>query len=74
MDDILDVTGTQEKLGKAVQKDQAHGKLTYPGVFGLEAAREQAQKLIRDACKAIAHLKANENLIQLANFIVSRDY
>ena len=38
-DDILDVTGTAESLGKSPGKDAAAGKLTYPAVHGLAAAR-----------------------------------
>jgi geranylgeranyl diphosphate synthase, type II len=40
-DDILDVTGSAASLGKSPGKDAAAGKLTYPGVFGLEAARRE---------------------------------
>ena len=43
VDDVLDVTSTPNELGKATQKDLAAGKLTYPGVFGLEEAALQAQ-------------------------------
>lgn len=48
VDDILDVTGTSATLGKSPGKDQATGKLTYPLVFGLEAARRSMAEL-RDA-------------------------
>ena len=41
VDDLLDVTATPDELGKAVQKDAGHGKLTYPGVLGIQGTREQ---------------------------------
>ena len=42
MDDILDVTGTAEQLGKTPGKDLPQGKLTYPSLLGLERSRELA--------------------------------
>jgi geranylgeranyl diphosphate synthase type II len=44
-DDILDVTGSAASLGKSPGKDAAAGKLTYPGVYGLEAARRELDAL-----------------------------
>ncbi len=41
VDDLLDVTSTPDELGKAVHKDSGRGKLTYPGVLGIEGTREQ---------------------------------
>ena len=42
VDDILDVTGSDERLGKPHGSDERHGKLTYVSLFGLERARELA--------------------------------
>ena len=42
VDDILDVTGSDEQLGKPHGSDERHGKLTYVSLFGLERARELA--------------------------------
>ena len=42
VDDILDVTGSDEQLGKPSGSDERHGKLTYVSLFGLERARELA--------------------------------
>jgi geranylgeranyl diphosphate synthase, type II len=44
-DDILDVTGSAESLGKSPGKDAAAGKLTYPAVYGLQAARRKLEAL-----------------------------
>ena len=73
VDDILDVTGKKERLGKTAGKDAAQGKITYPRVFGLEKAEEQAKKLIDDACQAVSNIPDSEYLVWLAQFIVSRD-
>lgn len=48
-DDILDVISTEEKMGKATQKDADHNKLTAVSVFGLEGARERARQYYDDA-------------------------
>jgi geranylgeranyl diphosphate synthase type II len=44
-DDLLDVTGTEEELGKAVRKDRDRGKVTYPAVVGEDDARGRAREL-----------------------------
>jgi geranylgeranyl diphosphate synthase type II len=43
-DDILDVTGTPESLGKSAGKDIAQNKLTYPKVFGMEKSYALAKE------------------------------
>jgi geranylgeranyl diphosphate synthase type II len=52
VDDILDVTGTAEELGKTPGKDSAQGKLTYPSLLGLERSRELAleQARLAESC------------------------
>ena len=45
VDDILDVTGSDEELGKPQGSDERHGKLTYVSLFGLERARELAARV-----------------------------
>jgi geranylgeranyl diphosphate synthase type II len=44
-DDILDVTGSAATLGKSPGKDAAAGKLTYPAVYGLDAANRELEGL-----------------------------
>ena len=53
-DDILDETGSFEEMGKAVAKDRARGKLTYPAVFGMEAATSLAESLSRESISALS--------------------
>ena len=54
VDDLLDVTQTTEHLGKAVDKDAAQGKLTYPEVLGVETTRSEIQRLHTAANEALA--------------------
>lgn len=53
VDDVLDVTQTTEHLGKASNKDAAKGKLTYPGVLGLEVSRQQIVSLRAEAHESL---------------------
>ncbi|MBZ0256588.1 polyprenyl synthetase family protein, partial [bacterium] len=48
VDDILDVVGDTEALGKQAGADEKHGKLTYPALIGLEQSRERVKSLKRD--------------------------
>jgi geranylgeranyl diphosphate synthase type II len=72
-DDLLDVTGSEGVVGKAVGKDAGRGKLTYPGAVGVEAARARANEL---ADRAVSTLAAFEDgawpLRAIARFIVER--
>jgi len=72
-DDLLDVEGSVEEVGKAVNKDEDAGKATFVSILGVERARFQANRL---ADQAIAHLalfgdKA-DLLCQAAKFVVER--
>jgi farnesyl diphosphate synthase len=53
-DDLLDVTSTAEKTGKAVGKDKEQGKATLVSVMGIEGARAEAEKLARRAAATLA--------------------
>lgn len=58
-DDILDVIGTTEELGKATQKDALLEKTTYPGLLGLEGAKEALATEMAHARKVIVKLEQN---------------
>lgn len=75
VDDILDITATQEELGKTAGKDLLAKKATYPSLWGLEASKAQAQKLV-DAAKAELQPfgKKAEALIAIADFITTRTH
>ncbi len=53
-DDILDETGSFEEMGKGVAKDRVRGKMTYPGVFGMDAAMARAEALGGEALAALS--------------------
>jgi geranylgeranyl diphosphate synthase type II len=72
-DDMLDVTSTPEELGKSTQKDLAAGKLTYPGVFGMEEAVEQAKVHISAAKDALSVFGQEAGMLRaLADYVVER--
>ena len=56
VDDILDVECTTEELGKTAGKDAAAGKLTYPGLYGLDEAKRHARTLVDRAIAALTDL------------------
>ena len=74
-DDLLDVTGDATKLGKNVGKDATIGKMTYPGLLGIDGSRRKADDLICAACQLIEPLgdKAAP-LAELARFVTRRDH
>jgi geranylgeranyl diphosphate synthase type II len=71
-DDLLDVVGTADKTGKRVGKDAARGKLTYPGLLGIEESRRRAVELGRQAVAA-AEALGSPSLVKLAEYVVSRE-
>jgi geranylgeranyl diphosphate synthase type II len=72
-DDLLDVAGNQSAVGKRIAKDAANGKLTFPGLLGLEASRRRAHQLIEQACGMIEVFGPKaEPLRALARFVCSR--
>ncbi len=72
-DDILDITGDTEELGKTAGKDVEQGKATFVTLLGLEGAKERAGML---AAQAVAHLEIfgerADALRALAEFVVAR--
>jgi geranylgeranyl diphosphate synthase, type II len=73
VDDILDVTGDEEALGKPQGSDERHGKRTYVSVFGLEQARELARESHAKAREALAEAKpASPTLEQITDYILTR--
>jgi len=72
-DDILDVEGSTEDLGKTIGADAARAKPTYPSVLGLEAAKTRARELKRRACDHLALFRGRTQVLEwLASYVVDR--
>ncbi|HEY2786150.1 MAG TPA: farnesyl diphosphate synthase [Fimbriiglobus sp.] len=73
-DDLLDVAGSVTTVGKRVRKDAARGKMTYPGLLGVEESRRLAARLAAEAEAAVETFgSAGQWLGALARFVVTRD-
>jgi len=74
-DDIIDITSSEEQLGKPSGSDLAANKSTYPALLGLEGAQEKAENLFQQALQALARLPYNtQSLAKFATFIVKRSH
>lgn len=73
-DDILDVTGTLEKLGKMVGSDEQNGKSTYVTLLGVDKCQELVDKLTEEAMSALEAFDDNEALKEYAEYLSKRDY
>ncbi|MFT6985292.1 MAG: farnesyl diphosphate synthase [Psychromonas sp.] len=73
-DDILDVIGDTQTLGKPQGSDNLLNKSTYPSLLGLEQAMEKAQLLYQEALHALSQLPYNTELLEsFAQYIIKRD-
>lgn len=74
VDDILDITGDEAKLGKPIGSDIENHKSTYPSLLGLEKSRQIARQLIEDGKSSIDGLSSEIDFLnQLGDYIISRD-
>jgi farnesyl diphosphate synthase len=74
-DDILDVISDTDTLGKTQGKDAAANKPTYPGLLGLDGARQKARELLDEALDALAGFDAEaDQLRHLARYVVQRTH
>ena len=73
-DDILNVVGNPELMGKAVGTDRQREKSTYPSVLGIQATREFSKKLVREALQALETFdKQADPLRGIARYIIERN-
>ena len=73
VDDILDVTGSDEQLGQPQGSDERHGKVTYVSLYGLERARELAAESHANALASLAEAEGDTADLELiAGFIHTR--
>jgi geranylgeranyl diphosphate synthase type II len=74
VDDILDVTESDEQLGKPHGSDERHGKLTYVSLFGLDRARELAAESHAKAIAALSEAAGEtDDLRRVADYIFTRN-
>ena len=72
-DDILDLTSTQEELGKPVGSDEKNSKNTYVSLYGMEAAQAQVEELSRRALEGLKGFEVrNEFLEELFIYLIHR--
>lgn len=75
VDDILDITATQEELGKTAGKDLTAKKVTYPSLWGIDESRRQAQQLIESAKAELSNYGDKAiPLLAIADFITNRTH
>ncbi len=73
-DDLLDVLGSNESLGKTAGKDDREKKLTYPALHGVEESRRVAQRLVREAGEALESFGARaQKLREIADYLIARN-
>jgi len=72
-DDVLNVTGTREELGKDASTDASRGKKTYPTFFGVDGARKRAEERVASAIGHLNNLdRKADPLRELARYITTR--
>ena len=74
-DDVLDVLGSDERLGKRQNSDLKKGKPTYPSLIGIKESSKAYKDLYEEGIEELGKLSKNANaLIDLTNKIMHRDY
>jgi geranylgeranyl diphosphate synthase type II len=76
IDDVLDVVGEQQKLGKNVGSDREKGKSTFVKFFGVDGSVKRAREEVERAIEALSVFPEvkREPLVQIARFVVEREY
>ncbi|MGQ9574077.1 MAG: polyprenyl synthetase family protein [Thermoguttaceae bacterium] len=73
-DDLLDVRGQQAATGKRLRKDAQQGKLTFPGLLGVDQSVHMAEQLVAEACEALEPLGPRAGHLEaLARYVLQRD-
>lgn len=72
-DDILDVTGSSEELGKPIGSDEDNNKTTYVSLRGIENAQKDVEKLTSAAISRLSEFQNTEFLEALSRYLVNRN-
>lgn len=74
-DDILDVTGSREVLGKSAGNDEKNHKATYVTIWGLRQAKEEVERLSQEAVRILDDLGKNDEFLRgLFLYLMHREY
>ncbi|UHA76205.1 polyprenyl synthetase family protein [Paenibacillus sp. 481] len=75
-DDILDVIGDEALIGKPKGSDEKSAKVTYPYFIGLEASKQEVERLTAEAKQAIlqAQFPQPQRLLELADYLMDRNH
>jgi geranylgeranyl diphosphate synthase type II len=75
VDDILNVEGRPEQLGKKTGSDLFRKKATYPALVGMEESKKRAEELVELAVEALSPIgQGADPLREIARFILSREH
>ncbi len=73
-DDILDVEGNEQKLGKPIGSDKDNNKMTYVSILGLDESKKLQEKLTNEAIEALSQFGEKANmLIELCKYLLVRE-
>ncbi len=72
IDDLLDLEGSEDEVGKELRKDIKKGKITWPSSYGVESSRETAARLIKGAVDKAGSLGDDGYLEFLFRLVVDR--
>ena len=73
IDDILDIEGSTEELGKSIGSDEKIKKMTYPRLYGIQKSKDIAEHLIADAHEALSIFGSEaDTLREIADYILMR--
>jgi geranylgeranyl diphosphate synthase, type II len=74
-DDILDITGNQDDLGKPIGSDEANLKTTYPKLLGLDGAQKEMENHIRNSLEHLGKINRNTGILaSIADYIIKRNH
>jgi len=73
IDDILDIEGDAEEIGKPIGSDERANKMTYPSLYGIEKSRDIARELISSAVSSLSSFSHRaDRLREIANYLLNR--